>query len=87
MGLIVDEIVDIVEEKLTVQLTSERPGLMGSAIIAGKATDVLDAGFYLTQAYKDWFGSASSEAYEEDRTKRILLVDDIRSSAIFSPRC
>ncbi|WP_244434178.1 chemotaxis protein CheA [Azospirillum sp. B506] len=45
MGLIVDEIVDIVEEKLNVQLAAERPGLMGSAIIAGKATEVIDAGF------------------------------------------
>lgn len=77
MGLIVDEIVDIVEEKLVVQLTADRPGLMGSAIIAGKATDVIDAGFFLTQAYKDWFGSASSESYDdEDRAPRVLLVDD-----------
>ena len=76
MGLIVDEIVDIVEEKLQVQLAAERPGYMGSAIIAGKATDVLDAGFYLTQAYKDWFGSSGTEAFEEDRVHRVLLVDD-----------
>jgi two-component system, chemotaxis family, sensor kinase CheA len=77
MGLIVDEIVDIVEEKLVVQLTADRPGLMGSAIIAGKATDVLDAGFYLTQAYKDWFGSAGSDSFDdEDRADRVLLVDD-----------
>jgi len=76
MGLIVDEIVDIVEEKLVVQLTAERPGLMGSAIIAGKATDVIDAGFFLTQAYKDWFGSANSEAFEEEKAQRVLLVDD-----------
>ncbi|WP_029007424.1 chemotaxis protein CheW [Azospirillum halopraeferens] len=75
MGLIVDEIVDIVEEKLVVQLTAERPGLMGSAIIAGKATEVIDAGFFLTQAYKDWFGS-SSDAFEEEKTQRVLLVDD-----------
>jgi two-component system, chemotaxis family, sensor kinase CheA len=77
MGLIVDEIVDIVEEKLVVQLTADRPGLMGSAIIAGKATDVLDAGFYLTQAYKDWFGSAGSDSFDdEERADRVLLVDD-----------
>ena len=76
MGLIVDEIVDIVEEKLVVQLAADRPGYMGSAIIAGKATDVLDAGHYLTQAYKDWFGSSGSEAFEEDRVQRVLLVDD-----------
>ncbi len=76
MGLIVDEIVDIVEERLVVQLTADRPGLMGSAIIAGKATDVIDAGFFLTQAYKDWFGSSSTDAFEEEKSQRVLLVDD-----------
>ncbi|AWK89219.1 chemotaxis protein CheW [Azospirillum thermophilum] len=76
MGLIVDEIVDIVEEKLNVQLAAERPGLMGSAIIAGKATEVIDAGFFLTQAYKDWFGSSSNDAFEEEKLQRVLLVDD-----------
>lgn len=77
MGLIVDEIVDIVEERLVVQLTADRPGMMGSAIIAGKATDVIDAGFFLTQAYKDWFGSSSTEGYEEEKSQqRVLLVDD-----------
>ncbi|HYH37101.1 MAG TPA: chemotaxis protein CheW [Azospirillum sp.] len=77
MGLIVDEIVDIVEEKLVVQLTAERPGLMGSAIIAGKATEVIDAGFFLTQAYKDWFGSSQGgDAFEEEKSQRVLLVDD-----------
>jgi two-component system chemotaxis sensor kinase CheA len=75
MGLVVEEIVDIVEEKLVVQLTAERPGLMGSAIIAGKATDVIDAGFFLTQAYKDWFGNAD-ESMGDDRSHRVLLVDD-----------
>ncbi|WP_207456925.1 chemotaxis protein CheW [Azospirillum sp. SYSU D00513] len=75
MGLVVEEIVDIVEEKLVVQLTAERPGLMGSAIIAGKATDVIDAGFFLTQAYKDWFGNAE-ESLGDDRAARVLLVDD-----------
>ena len=76
MGLIVDEIVDIVEDRLQVELAAERPGMMGSAIIAGKATDLIDAGFFLTQAYGDWFGSSAREAYEEEKAHRVLLVDD-----------
>ncbi|WP_207476553.1 hybrid sensor histidine kinase/response regulator [Arenibaculum pallidiluteum] len=76
MGLIVDEIVDIVEDRMSVELAHERPGLMGSAIIAGKATEVIDAGFFLTQAYKDWFGSAKIEGFDEERQNRVLLVDD-----------
>lgn len=75
MGLVVDEIVDIVEDKLAVELGTERPGFLGSAIIAGKATDVIDAGFYLTRAFKDWFGN-TQESFEDERQHRVLLVDD-----------
>jgi two-component system chemotaxis sensor kinase CheA len=75
MGIMVDEIVDIVEDQVRVQLAGERPGLMGSAIIAGKATDVIDVGYYITQAFGDFFGS--TEAFEEENDgKRVLLVDD-----------
>jgi len=76
MGLVVDEIVDIVEERMTVQLGGDRPGLMGSAIIAGKATEVIDAGHYLTQAFNDWFAAASERNQVEGTAKRVLLIDD-----------
>jgi len=80
MGLLVDEIVDIVEEKMSVQLVAEQQGLIGSAIIGGKATDVIDAGFYLTQAFADWFGSERTAIGHatpgEGRGERVLLVDD-----------
>jgi two-component system chemotaxis sensor kinase CheA len=82
MGLVVDEIVDIVEETLHVELTADRPGLVGSALVAGKATDIIDAGFYLTQVYTDWFGAFDDGEYVDDRqvttgkNKRLLLVDD-----------
>jgi two-component system chemotaxis sensor kinase CheA len=78
MGLLVNEIVDIVEDRLNVELTSTRPGFMGSAIIAGRATDLLDAGHFLTQAYGDWFGPMQSQMIQGPRTqsKRVLLVDD-----------
>ncbi len=76
MGLIVDEIVDIVEQHMQVELSAARPGLLGSAIIAGKATDVIDAGFYLVQAYHDWFGSHNEALSDEHHQDRVLLVDD-----------
>lgn len=76
MGLVVDEIVDIVEENLTIQIGSERPGLMGSAIISGRSTDVVDAGYYLTRAFKDFFGSTDSFGDGQVQTQRVLLVDD-----------
>jgi two-component system chemotaxis sensor kinase CheA len=75
MGLMVDEIVDIVEAKLNVDLAADTPGRLGSAIIAGQATDIIDTGFFLSQAFADWFGSSRADA-TGDATKRVLMVDD-----------
>ena len=77
MGLVVDEIVDIVEDRMTVELAGEKPGLLGSAIIDGKATEVLDAGYYLNIGQRDWFGSQGKRAFGIDGgAKQVLLVDD-----------
>ncbi|MAN79330.1 MAG: hybrid sensor histidine kinase/response regulator [Magnetovibrio sp.] len=78
MGLVVDEIVDIVDDRLKIELTTDIPGLIGSAVIAGKATDVIDAGYFLTQAFSDWFGNADSAAIESSGggRRRALLIDD-----------
>jgi two-component system, chemotaxis family, sensor kinase CheA len=76
MGLVVDEIVDIVEDQLKIEVAVDRPGLIGSAIISGKATDLIDAGFYLTRAYHDWFGKHADGEFAADKGKRVLLVDD-----------
>ncbi|MGD1887571.1 MAG: chemotaxis protein CheW [Cohaesibacteraceae bacterium] len=74
MGLVVDEIVDIVDEVLDIEVTSEKPGLLGSAVIKGKATEIVDVGYYMPLAFDDWFmmkdvGSAKEEF-------EVLLVDD-----------
>ena len=76
MGLIVDEIVDIVEERLTVELSSDQKGRIGSALIAGHATDLIDAGYYLTQAFNDWFKADNAAEDAVAGAKRVLLVDD-----------
>lgn len=77
MGLMVDEIIDIVEDRIEINLKTERPGLMGSAIIGGKATEVIDAGHYLQQAFADWFDAeAQQELTANQLGKRVLLVDD-----------
>jgi two-component system chemotaxis sensor kinase CheA len=43
IGLVVDRILDIVEEALSVQRKLHARGLLGSAVIQGKVTDMLDA--------------------------------------------
>lgn len=41
-GLVVDEIVDIVDEVLEIKRKSTEPALLGAAVIQGRVTDVLN---------------------------------------------
>ena len=74
MGLMVDEILDVVEERLVVDGAGERPGYLGSIVVAGKVTELLDTAWWLRQAGEDWFGPAASKTVGEAR--RVLLVED-----------
>ena len=78
MGLVVDEIIDIVEDIVKIELQSTDAGLVGSAVINGKATDIIDAGHFLTQGFSDWFGNAGGDAgtTSNGTHRRVLLVDD-----------
>ena len=55
MALVVDEIVDIVEDHLDIQVGSDNSGVLGSAIIKGQATEIIDVGHFLPLAFEDWF--------------------------------
>ncbi|MDQ0317656.1 hybrid sensor histidine kinase/response regulator [Amorphus orientalis] len=74
VGLVVDEIVDIVEDRLDVQLPCDTPGARGAAIVHGQATAVLDIGHFLTSAYKDWYEHGSDDGLSSKGT--LVLVDD-----------
>lgn len=78
MGLFVDEILDIVEDYIDVQLSSDKPGYLGSAIIREKATDVVDVAYFLNKAFNDWFGSFGAQPAfgDADKKQRLLLIDD-----------
>src|SRR5947208_5893669 len=55
MGLVVDEIVDIVEDRLDIQVGSDTPGMLGSAVIKGQATEIIDIAHFLPLAFEGWF--------------------------------
>lgn len=71
MGLVVNEIQDIIEEKLVIRMQSQRPGVLGTAIINGKATDVIDTQHYVIQANPEWFRKRNA-----GERRRVLLIDD-----------
>jgi two-component system, chemotaxis family, sensor kinase CheA len=73
MGLVVDEIIDIVEDRLDIEVASNRPGVLGYAVVKGNTTEIVDVGHFLPQAFEDWFRRRDASA----RTARtVLLVDD-----------
>jgi two-component system chemotaxis sensor kinase CheA len=71
MGLMVDAILDVVEEGFRLQGATDRPGFLGTAVVAGKVTEVIDTGWWLRQAGGDWFRPASAA-----RRQRVLIVED-----------
>ncbi|QFU17667.1 hybrid sensor histidine kinase/response regulator [Microvirga thermotolerans] len=73
MGLAVDEIVDIVEDKLDIELVADRSDLVGSAVIRGRATEVVNIAHYLPLVAEAWM--RSSHPGSNSAAKSILLVD------------
>lgn len=76
VGLAVDDIVDIVDEKISIEINSDTQGLVGTSVIREQATDVIDVGHYLLQVYPDWFERLEERVETGD--KRVLYIDDSR---------
>jgi two-component system chemotaxis sensor kinase CheA len=74
MGLVVDEIIDIVEERLHIEVAGTQSGILGSAVIKGQATEVIDVGHFLPMAFADWF--SRKEMRPSQSSQSVLLVDD-----------
>jgi two-component system chemotaxis sensor kinase CheA len=74
MGLMVDEIVDIVDDMLNIQVGGNQPGVLGSAVVKGQATEIIDIEHYLPLAFEDWFRPKELQSKRSNRT--VLLVDD-----------
>jgi two-component system chemotaxis sensor kinase CheA len=74
MGLVVDEIIDIVEERLNIEVAGSHAGILGSAVIKGQATEVIDVGHFLPMAFADWF--SRKEMRPSASAQAVLLVDD-----------
>ena len=74
MALVVDEIVDIVEDRLDIQVGGDDFGVLGSAIIKGQATEIIDVGHFLPLAFEDWF--RNKEQTKRAARRSLLLIDD-----------
>jgi two-component system chemotaxis sensor kinase CheA len=73
VGLIVDEIVDVVHDRLLVEMGAGSDGLLGTAVVAGAATEVVDTVYWLSQAGQDWFQPSRTGT---NSIARLLVVED-----------
>ena len=81
MGLVVDQIVDIVEDRLDIEV-AERHARACSArrSIKGQATEIIDVGHFLPLAFEDWL-SAASRSMNAPRRARCCSSTTAPSSA------
>jgi two-component system, chemotaxis family, sensor kinase CheA len=61
VGMVVDQILDVVEETVMVRQKSTRKGLLGSAVVAKRVTDLLDLNEVIHAAHESWFQGAGGE--------------------------
>lgn len=71
IGMVVDEIVDVIEEAAKIRKKSERKGILGSAVVGKKVTDFLDLNAVIQAAEGNWKQGVDDVAND----KRILVVD------------
>jgi two-component system chemotaxis sensor kinase CheA len=62
IGVVVDQILDVAEEEVTVRQNSNRKGLMGSAVVGKRVADFLDLQYILSASAEDWFQSQRAPA-------------------------
>jgi two-component system, chemotaxis family, sensor kinase CheA len=74
MGLAVEEIHDILDDRLEIQTESVAPGIIGAAVIGGRSTEVIDIQYFLRLADPAWFRFTRASGCRQ----RVLLVDDSR---------
>ena len=70
VGLMVDEILDVVEAPLAIDPAGARPGFLGSCVVDGRVTEILDTVHWLQQGQPDWFNAPAG------RPPRVLVVED-----------
>src|SRR6266567_392881 len=71
LGIVVDQILDIAEQAITVRQRSTRKGFLGSAVVGTRVADFLDVDHVLQASAARWFQGKCSSA----REKTVLLAD------------
>jgi two-component system chemotaxis sensor kinase CheA len=71
VGMVVDQILDVTEEAVTVRQNSNRKGLLGSAVVGKRVTDFLD----LNEVIRASEGGWDKKSKGQENRKRVLVAD------------
>jgi two-component system chemotaxis sensor kinase CheA len=76
MGLVIDEIVNIIEYDLEIEIKNKKSGSLGTSIINGETTSIVDCEYYLEKAFPGWFEHQDIDTVSSNRKLKLLFVDD-----------
>ena len=71
LGIVVEQILDIAEEVISVRQGTARPGLLGSGVVGKQVADFLDLHYVIRNAAGDWFRRNA----RTERTAKVLIAD------------
>lgn len=74
IGLAVDRILDVVEDVLDIQISDVSAGVLGTAVVKGVSTEIIDVGWFLAKADPEWAAAAAQLERRRGR-KRVLLIE------------
>ncbi|HUO28826.1 MAG TPA: chemotaxis protein CheW [Bryobacteraceae bacterium] len=72
IGILVDQILDIVEDQVVTRQAALRSGLLGSAVIARRVTDLLDLHTVIESVDQGWF---SSRGLSRARAATVMIAE------------
>jgi two-component system, chemotaxis family, sensor kinase CheA len=71
VGIVVDQILDIAEQAITVRQKSTRKGFLGSGVVGARVADFLDVDYVLEATAARWFQGSGASSKE----KTVLIAD------------
>jgi two-component system, chemotaxis family, sensor kinase CheA len=77
VGLVVDEIIDVAEQRIEIARESDQPWCLGSVIIGERSVDLIDVGAVVTGLFGSFEAAEGKpERAHPEAGRRLLLVDD-----------
>jgi two-component system chemotaxis sensor kinase CheA len=76
VGIAIDEIANILETVLDIEIHNRNDGILGTSIIDGVTTSIIDCEYHLKRAYPSWFEHKSLVQQHGVRKMKVLVVDD-----------